>query len=65
MNYGPLLYFKLARVVMGNVGKKSEKYKYFYLKCIYKVVFNRTLSMYTTEVEVREVERQNLSEHIL
>ena len=28
------LYFKLARVVMGNLSKQGEKYeKYYYLKC--------------------------------
>ena len=36
MNYGLLLYFKLTRVVMGNVSKKGEKYRrYYYLKYFY------------------------------
>ena len=30
MTYGLLLYFKLARVVMGNVRKKGEKYEKYY-----------------------------------
>ena len=36
MNYGLLLYFKLTRVVMGNVSKKGEKYgRYYYFKYFY------------------------------
>ena len=30
MNYGLLLYFKLTRVVMGNISKKGEKYGRYY-----------------------------------
>ena len=47
MNYGLLLNLKFARVDVGNVSKKGEKYeRYYYLKCFYLVVFNRTLSIY-------------------
>ena len=39
MNYGLLLYFKLARVDVGNVSEKGEKYekyeRHYYLKCFY------------------------------
>ena len=50
MNYGLLLYLKLARVDVGNVRKKGKKYvRYYYLKCFYRVVFNQTLSIHVTK----------------
>ena len=47
MNYGLLLYLKLARVDVGSVSKKGENMEgIIYLKYFYWLVFNRTLSIY-------------------
>ena len=36
MNYGVLLYLKLAKVDVGNLSKKGEKYeRYYYLEYFY------------------------------
>ena len=47
MNYGLLLYLKLARVDVGNVSKKGENMEGIIACCIFASwFFNRTLSIY-------------------
>ena len=47
MEYGLLLYFKLARVVMGNVSEKGENNeKYYYLKCFFTRWFLTELCLF-------------------
>ena len=46
VNYGLLLYLKLARVDVGNVSKKGKNMKGIITWCFCYVVLKRTLSIY-------------------